>query len=113
MLKFLVDENLPYYFGLFHNENFIHVFDIPEVSSDEEIWNYAKEKELIIITKDADFSNKILFSEPPPKVIHLRIGNLKISELHVFMNRTWATILIEIEKNKLVNVYADRIESFE
>jgi len=111
MPTFIVDDNLPYYFNLWHNKDFIHVFDLPKISTDEEIWDYAKTNNMVIISKDADFSNKILFSTPPPKVIHLRIGNLKINELHTFLNNVWPEILLQIKSHKLVNVYHNRIES--
>ena len=113
MLKLLIDENLPYYFGLWNNDECIHVFDIPEVKSDNDIWEYAKINDLTIITKDADFSNRIMFSTPPPKVIHLKIGNFKMEDLYQFLNKIWISILEEVDTHKLINVYANRIESFE
>lgn len=113
MLKFIVDENLPYYFSLWKTNEFIHVFDLPDLRADQEIWEYAKSENLIIITKDADFSNRIILYASPPKVIHLKIGNMKISELHQFLNKIWPEIINEIDQHKLVNVYKDRIESFE
>lgn len=72
MAKYLIDTNLPYLFSLWKSSDFLHVFDIDDEFSDEEIWNYAKDNSLTIITKDADFSNKIIFKTPPPKVIHLK-----------------------------------------
>ncbi|RIH62952.1 hypothetical protein D1164_22320 [Mariniphaga sediminis] len=111
MFKFLIDENLPYYFELWNNENFIHVNDLPNISSDEDIWKYSEENNMVIITKDADFSNKILYKTPPPKVIHLKIGNKRMSELHAFLNRIWPSIQEELKNNKLINVFPDRIES--
>jgi predicted nuclease of predicted toxin-antitoxin system len=113
MYKYIIDENLPYYFKLWHNNNYIHVYDLPEISTDEEIWSYAKNNNLIIVSKDSDFSNKIMFASPPPKVIHIKIGNMKIADLYKFLNRIWPSLMNEIEKHKLVNVYLDRIESFE
>ena len=68
---------------------------------------------LIIVSKDSDFSNKIMFASPPPKVIHIKVGNLKIAELYKFLNRIWPSVMNEIEEHKLINVYLDRIESFE
>ena len=44
MARFIIDANLPYYFGLWNNENYIHVFDLNDTWSDQQIWNYAKEK---------------------------------------------------------------------
>ncbi len=43
MLKYLVDENLPYYFSLWNNPKFIHVHDLKQVRTDEDIWKFAKE----------------------------------------------------------------------
>jgi len=45
------------------------VFDLGESWSDFEIWRYAQENDLVIVTKDADFSDWVMLSEPPPKVI--------------------------------------------
>ena len=91
MLEFVVDANLPYYFSL---------------------WNYAKENNLTIITKDADFSVKIsMAEEAPPKVIHLRIGDMKMTELHNFLNKNWKAIEKLLEDNKLINVFKDKIEA--
>ncbi|MBX9807293.1 MAG: DUF5615 family PIN-like protein, partial [Flavobacteriaceae bacterium] len=70
MSKFLIDANLPYYFSLWNNPDFIHLKDINDEWTDEQVWAYAKEKKMTIITKDSDFSNKIMLSNPPPKVIH-------------------------------------------
>jgi predicted nuclease of predicted toxin-antitoxin system len=39
-----------------------------------------------IVTKDADFYDRIILSEPPPRVIYLQIGNMRIRELFVFLN---------------------------
>ena len=113
MLKYVIDENLPYYFKRWNNSEFIHVFDLPNISTDEEIWEFAKKKNLTIYTKDADFSNKIMFKSPPPKIVHLKIGNMKIAELYNFLNAIWLSILVELESHKLVNVFQDRIESFD
>ncbi len=84
MAKFLVDANLPYHFDLWHNENCIHLFDINDSWPDAEVWNYAKTNNPTIVTKDADFSTRIILAVPPPRVIHLRIGNMKLSAMHEF-----------------------------
>ncbi len=110
MAQFIIDANLPYYFGLWNNENYIHVFDINDTWSDQQIWNYAKENNLIIITKDADFSLKLLTQGAPPKVIHIRFGNLKIRDFHKKITAVWDDVLILIENNSLINIYFDRIE---
>jgi predicted nuclease of predicted toxin-antitoxin system len=111
MTRFLVDENLPYYFELWDNDRFTHVYDLDTIKTDTEIWDYAKENDLIIISKDTDFSNKIMYKSPPPKVIHIRFGNVKIQKLFELLTTMWNDIEKEIEDHKLVNVFIDRIES--
>jgi predicted nuclease of predicted toxin-antitoxin system len=113
MTKFIVDANLPYYFSIWESDKFIHVFDINDSMSDEEIWEYAKEHDLTIITKDADFSIKALFKKPPPRVIHLRIGNMKLNALYEFINKNWSEIENTSGTHTLTNVYLDRIEGIE
>ncbi|MCA9735594.1 DUF5615 family PIN-like protein [candidate division KSB1 bacterium] len=112
MAKYIVDANLPYYFNLWNNDDFIHVFDIKEMMTDEELWDYAKTNQLTIITKDADFSVKTLYVGPP-RVIHLKIGNLKINDLFKFLNDNWENIKNISNSHKLTNVYTDRIEGLE
>lgn len=111
MPKYLIDANLPYYFYLWNSDDYIHQFDIDDQSRDEKIWDYAKENKLVIVTKDADFSNMMVLYGPPPKVIHLKIGNMKLKELYNFLSRNWPQVLILIEESKMVNVYHDRIEA--
>ena len=110
MARFLVDVNLPYYFSLWNNSDFIHQKDINDAWTDEQIWNYAKANNLTIITKDSDFSNRILLREPPPKIIHMRIGNLKMRNFFELITQIWSEILNVQETHKLVNVFRDRIE---
>ena len=111
MAKYLIDANLPYRFRLWQGADFMHAFDLGESWPDAELWRYARDHELTIVSKDADFSERILLSEPPPRVIHLRIGNLRIRDLHAFVQRVWPQVVSLSTTHKLVSVYPDRIES--
>lgn len=113
MVKFLIDVNLPYYFSLWNNENYLHQKDINDEWSDAQIWNYALKENLTIITKDADFFNKMLLQNPPPKVIHIRFGNLKMKDFFELTIKVWDDVLKLNENNKLVSVYSDRIEAID
>jgi len=110
MPAFLIDANLPYKFNLWNSEKFIHVADLNEWWTDEQIWDYAKKNDLTIVSKDADFSNKIIIAKPPPRVVHLRIGNMRIKDLFEFLNRNWEKISKTSEQYKLTNVYTFKIE---
>lgn len=71
-----------YYFALWNNPDFIHVNDFDDSWSDDKIWDYAKQNNLVIVTKDADFSLKVLYNGSPPKVVHFKTGNLKIRSFY-------------------------------
>ena len=110
MAKYLIVVNLPYYFGLWNASEYIHQTDVNPLAKDQVIWEYAKENSLTIITKDSDFSNRILFKDPPPKVIHIKIGNVSMKEFHRLINSCWKDVVKMSESHKLVNVYKDKIE---
>lgn len=112
MKGFLIDENLP--------ARFTFVPSLPVVSSsqaisrsagDSDLWEFAREKELAIVTKDADFSDRILVSVPPPWVVHLRFGNMRRRDFHALLARLWPRIEALLPEHKMVAVYADRIEA--
>jgi len=108
---FLLDENLPYRLRFPLPLPAKHSTDLGKSPSDTEVWNHAKTNGLVIISKDADFSDRISTAEPPPWVIHLRLGNLRSRDFHAFLERHWATIFGFLPTHKLVNVYFDRVEA--
>lgn len=109
MIEFLVDVNLPYKFVLWHDVRFRHVREIDDTWGDTQIWRYTREKNLTIITKDIDFYNRIIASEPPPKIIHLKMGNMKLAAFREFMLLNWDAIEQLNRTHKLVDVYLDKI----
>lgn len=72
MVKYLIDENLPFFFPVLKTESFIHISQFPLIEGDSDIWTYALQHNLIIITKDADFYYRYLSSNVYPKVIWLK-----------------------------------------
>ena len=110
MQRYIVDANLPYYFALWQDKRYEHVIDIDPHMKDSAIWSYAKEHGLTIITKDADFSDRILLHTPPPRVIHIKLGNMKMKAFHHAISRIWDDVLQLSQEYKLVSVYADKIE---
>jgi predicted nuclease of predicted toxin-antitoxin system len=111
MAKYLIDVNLPYYFSLWRGEEYVHQRDLGDGWNDRQVWDYAKERGLTIVSKDSDFSDRNLLTEPPPRVIHIRIGNLKMREFHQLIARHWDLACELSHSHKLVQVFADRIEA--
>lgn len=67
--------------------------------SDSDIWNYAKENNLIVLTKDSDFYYRAISDEKSVKVIYFKLGNQKLSELHLYFSNNWNLIKDKIESH--------------
>ena len=50
-------------------------------ASDLLVWEFAKANGLIIVTKDVDFADLTVFRGFPPKVIWIRRGNCRTSDI--------------------------------
>jgi predicted nuclease of predicted toxin-antitoxin system len=78
-MKLLFDENLSPKLpnrlsDLFPNS--LHVRDVGmKATIDPIVWDYAKDNNLMIVSKDADMHDLSLVFGSPPKVIWLRLGN--------------------------------------
>jgi predicted nuclease of predicted toxin-antitoxin system len=88
-----------------------HATTLGPSPTDSELWTHAQVHCLAIVTKDADFSERIIVSVPPPWVVHVRIGNLRRKEFHAVLMRAWPQIEALLPACKLVNVYVDRVEA--
>lgn len=113
MKKYLIDVNLPRYFSLWSGDEYEHVVNIDDELTDSQIWLYAKEQCLTIVSKDADFSELALLNEAPPRVIHIKFGNMKMKEFHQTLSKIWLDVCSLSEVYKLVRVYQDRIEGID
>ena len=110
MPGYLIDVNLPRYFSLWSGNEYEHVVNIDDELTDREIWRYAKEHDVTIVSKDADFSDIILLHDPPPRVIHIKYGNMKIRDFQQNISKVWNEVCLLSKDYKLVRVYRGRIE---
>lgn len=99
---FLLDENLPGGLSLQPSLPVSHALDLGENPTDGELWFHAKIQRLVIVTKDADFSDRILVSTPPPWIVHLRFGNMRRKEFDRFLAAVWPQVESLLPANKLV-----------
>lgn len=75
-MKLLLDENLsrrlvPLLLTTYPETSQIALLKL-EMSSDREIWEYAKSNDFIIVTRDSDFHELGTLYGAPPKVIWLK-----------------------------------------
>jgi predicted nuclease of predicted toxin-antitoxin system len=111
MTGFLLDENLPRVLSLPATLPIQHALDLGPRPTDSQLWTHAQQNDLAIVTKDADFSQRIVLGAPPPRVIHIRVGNMRRRDFVAWLVRIWPNIESAVRTHKLVNVYQDRIES--
>jgi predicted nuclease of predicted toxin-antitoxin system len=111
--KYLIDANLPSRFSIWASEEYEHVVHINDELRDSEIWEYAKENDLTIVTKDTDFSDMIMITVPPPRVIHIKLGNMKMREFHQLLSRIWGDVCAMSDEFKLIRVYSNTIEGID
>ena len=62
-------------------------------TSDRDIWFYAEEHGFAILTKDDDFEQRSILLGHPPKVIWIRLGNCKTSQIVSLLINSQKTIL--------------------
>lgn len=60
----------------------IHVQSVGlDCATDAGIWDFARENDYVIVTKDVDYSDQSSIKGFPPKIIWLRIGNCTTQEI--------------------------------
>jgi predicted nuclease of predicted toxin-antitoxin system len=110
MKGFVFDENLPSRFIFSPSLPVIPLSTLGTSPTDNQLWEFARKEQLAIVSKDADFYDRIIGQSPPPWVVHLRFGNLRRKDFHELLRRAWPQIELLLKNHKLVNVYSDRLE---
>ncbi|MBL9208346.1 MAG: DUF5615 family PIN-like protein [Opitutaceae bacterium] len=113
MKGILVDENLPAELRLPTALPISHVAEISNSPTDSSVWQHGREGRLVIVTKDADFRHRILMSEPPPWIVHVRVGNLRLRPFIEHITSVWPSVESLLPKHKLISIFLDRIEAIE
>lgn len=111
MKGFLFDENIPARILFSPSFPIVHVSALGASLSDTQIWGYAKQNDLVIVTKDADFSNRSMVDDSSVKVVRLCFGNMRRRAYHEFLASIWPTIEELIARHSLIHVYPDRIDT--
>jgi len=103
-VKFLVDNQLPPALARFISQDLhgeaLHVSDIGlRCGSDAEVWTFAAENDLVLISKDEDFA-ALYSKKPSARLLWVRVGNCRrVSLLKVFMDQ-WRRIVERFESGE-------------
>ncbi|MHC1778377.1 MAG: DUF5615 family PIN-like protein [Lentimicrobium sp.] len=84
-MKLLFDQNISFRIIGQLPEEFSSSTSVKKVyllnATDKEVWDYAKKNGYVIVTQDSDFNDLSFLYGAPPKIIWIRSGNLKTSEI--------------------------------
>jgi predicted nuclease of predicted toxin-antitoxin system len=97
-MKLLLDQNLTHRLVALLDDIFPGSLHVRQVSmqeeSDEEIWNFAKSHDFVIVTQDSDYSDWNKLRGAPPKIIWIRCGNSTVEQIHKAIRNSSALIQI-------------------
>lgn len=94
----------------------IHAMNYKEgghLMKDKEIMEVAINEDWIIITKDSDFLDNFYLNGSPPKIIHLKIGNITNNELlHLFEKNFENLIKLLVEGCNLITFDKEKLVGY-
>ncbi|MBF0290485.1 MAG: DUF5615 family PIN-like protein [SAR324 cluster bacterium] len=84
-MKLLLDEHLsdkliPKLSDIFPGSKHVKELELQN-EDDLKIWNYAKDHDFVIVTKDADFVDIVNVKGYPPYLVWIRSGNVRVNEI--------------------------------
>ena len=82
----------------------LHVRDIgPEDAADTDIWDYAREHGLVIVTKDRDYREMSRVRGQPPKLVLITLRNCPTARVAALLRQHKADLIsLEREDDKTV-----------
>ena len=90
-MKLLFDQNLSHSLVVRLADLFpesLHVRHVGlEAAADQIVWEYAKSKDLIIVSKDADMHQRSFLFGAPPKIVWVRLGNCSTTDVENLLRR--------------------------
>ena len=103
-MRFLIDTQLPAALARWlqeHGHPAEHVLDVGLAQSkDNPIWQYAAERQAVIVTKDEDFAEWVLRGRRGPSVVWLRVGNTSGSALLAWFEPLLPTIVKKLDEGE-------------
>jgi predicted nuclease of predicted toxin-antitoxin system len=95
-MRLLFDENLSHKLVRLLADLFpdsIHVREIGLKATDDlSVWEYAKNNDLLIVSKDSDMHQRSFVFGYPPKVVWVRLGNCSTSDVERLLRRHFDAI---------------------
>ena len=95
-MKLLFDENLSHKLVRRLSDIFpgaTHVRDVGlKAADDPAVWEYAKNNDSMIVSKDSDLHQRSFVFGQPPKVIWVRLGNCSTMDVEQLLRKNFVAI---------------------
>lgn len=74
---------------------------------DRAVWEYARANQLVLVSKDADFSELGLLLGFPPQVVWIRRGNCSTKDIEQILreNHEMIDVLVQDSDNSILTLY--------
>lgn len=108
-MKFIVDAQLPKNLVyLLREKGFdaIHTGELPDGNdtTDAEINRLSLSENRIVVSKDADFYDSFTAKKEPYKLLHVKTGNIRNSQLIELFNKNLTLIVKELNESSVVQI---------
>lgn len=113
MKHLLIDENLPASLAGILPLDCTHATRLGAQPTDHQLWLHARENDWTILTRDTDFFDRLMLEGPPPKVIWVRLGNIRRKDLESMLIRLWPRIITLITDADLIEIHPGSLETFQ
>jgi predicted nuclease of predicted toxin-antitoxin system len=95
-VKLLFDENLSHKLVRRLSDIFpdaAHVRDVGlKAADDPAVWEYAKNNDFMIVSKDSDLHQRSFVFGQPPKVVWVRLGNCSTNDIEQLLRNNVAAV---------------------
>ncbi len=108
-MKFLIDAQLPKTPAYSLREkgfDVVHTSELPDGNdtTDAEINRLSLTESRIVVSKDADFYDSFTAKKEPYKLLHIKTGNIKNSELLSLFEKNIELIVKELDESSVVQI---------
>lgn len=113
-MKFIVDAHFPksictYFIEQGHEA--VHTSELPlgNDTEDNEILVIAVRDQATVISKDSDFYHSFLLYRKPPKLVVVKVGNMRLKEIRTLFKTQTVNIIEALSGHDLLELYPDKI----
>ena len=111
---FIIDAHLPKTLVSIIERNgyeAIHTSSLEEgnASSDVVIIQLAEEKKATVVSKDEDFHHSFLLYRKPPKLVMIKVGNMRLNALKELFENQFPKIIDLLGQHDLIEFHSDKL----